>query len=91
MSAIATSVDMGLYAATIDPRAMHEPTVLAFYFPYMMIVQVLPHSAPPSRPHACSCPDLRDLVAYRVALEETHETTCQSIKIARCRIVLVSF
>jgi len=38
-SSIATSIDMGLYAATISPEAMHEPTVLAFYFPYMIVVQ----------------------------------------------------
>jgi len=40
-SSIATSIDMGLYAATISPEAMHEPTVLAFYFPYMIVVQVV--------------------------------------------------
>jgi len=41
ISAVSTSVDMGLYATTIDPVTMHRPLVLTFYFPFMLIVQVI--------------------------------------------------
>jgi len=41
LSAFSTTIDMGLYATTIDPATMHEPLILSFYFPFMLIVQVI--------------------------------------------------
>jgi len=41
LSAVATSVDMGLYATTIDPELMHQAAIYAFYFPFMLLVQVV--------------------------------------------------
>lgn len=45
LSAFGTTIDMGLYAASIDAFFMHEGLVFAFYFPFMFTVQ------------ACKSPD----------------------------------
>jgi hypothetical protein len=41
LSALSTTVDMGLYAASIQPQVMHEPSVFVLYFPFMLLVQVV--------------------------------------------------
>jgi len=41
LSAAATTVDMGLYATTIQPELMHQAMVFSFYFPFMLVVQVI--------------------------------------------------
>ena len=44
LSAAATTVDMGLYATTIQPELMHQAMVFSFYFPFMLVVQVSLHA-----------------------------------------------
>jgi len=41
LGALGTTIDMGLYATTIDPDTMHSPSIFALYFPYMLTVQVI--------------------------------------------------
>jgi len=41
LSALATAFDMGLHATTIDPFVMHDPQIFLFYFPFMIMVQVI--------------------------------------------------
>ena len=41
LSAVSTTIDMGLYGTSIDALVMHEPRILTLYFPFMLIVQVV--------------------------------------------------